>query len=83
MKSNIIIFITFFFQPPVRDALDAFIFQRVYMDRENKGILEEKAPPSERTHTYPPQGPNSTSQKIVCFFGLFLLVFCSRFKLWK
>ena len=47
---------TWEFQPPVRDALDAFIFQRVYMDRTTREANAGNTAATEDVRKkYPPQ----------------------------
>lgn len=42
-----------FFQPPVKDALDAFIFQRLYLDRKNREAQGENVSTTDMRKKYP------------------------------
>lgn len=61
-----------FFKPPVRDALDAFIFQRVYLDRkqnENNGGTDQI---QDLRKKYPPQ---LLRRLYDFFFGITILLY--------
>lgn len=55
MFSNFVLVIRTCFQPPVRDALDAFIYQRVYMDNTQKNAEGGAIATQDSRKKYPPQ----------------------------